>query len=192
MGFIVSPASITAPATTALQREAYVDVMADKREAALVNPIRHGMMFHLAASCSTLSSPSPKPARQLPSWFGEYDTYQINLQSRLRVHDPRVESRSSEVWDGLMVPVTDPGLPEVDNAAVGITPIRVAVKFFQPSLFISAFNTVPIPNPDQEARLEAATYDILRELQGTFIPYFFGKQPVRGLVIVLHSITLAY
>lgn len=72
---------------------------------------------------------------------------------------------------------SESGSTQVD-VTDNLTPIRVAVKFFQPSLLSSAFMAIPDPNPDREARSEAAVYDVLHELQGTCIPYFFGKQPV--------------
>ena len=38
-------------------------------------------------------------------------------------------------------------------------------------------------SPDWLARSEAAGYDRLQELQGTVLPYFFGKSIVRDLLL---------
>ena len=73
----------------------------------------------------------------------------------------------------------------------------VVVKFIQPSQMASAsatefFGSVPErwaehTSPDYLARREAAGYDRLYDLQGSVIPYFFGKD----IVSIFYSQRLA-
>ena len=91
----------------------------------------------------------------------------------------RASRMSSAVW---LARIGSPG----DSPAVDAP--RVVVKFIQPSQlphpllteFISESSNIwdMYETPDFIARREAAGYDRLRDLQGTVIPYFFGKDIV--------------
>lgn len=115
--------------------------------------------------------------RALPSFATQGTYFQVRLTTPIQEWDPTDPDRrtSSEVWHGLLLSVNS--LSKVDQVDTpGAPTLKVVVKFFQPSL-------LPYPltlgwNPDHLARMEAAGYDCFKSLQGSVIPYFFGKHTV--------------
>ena len=169
---------ILPPPVAAGKEKEYIAEMEAKEEAALKTPIMKGMSFDIPHENATLQHSNPSPARQLPSWFGQHENHRVTLIKQLRSYNDRPSEFTSAVWAGSLLPVsTIPSHTSSDPSHY--QEIRVFIKFTQPSQLASGTMPVPKPNPDRAARTDAALYDILRELQGSCIPYFFGKQKVR-------------
>lgn len=91
----------------------------------------------------------------------------------------KTSNMSSAVWLATIL--------ALNGAVIPGLPPSVVVKFIQPSQLESpySFKNPQLDDwenflsPDWLARNEAAGYDRLNDLQGTIIPYFFGKYIVR-------------
>lgn len=142
------------------------------QKAAKHSPLRAGYKFPI--TCPSRSHPL---GRELDPVLQSGGTLELELvHSVMPPH--RVQSnRSSAVWLAKVV--------TADGTVTPTTP-SVVVKLLQPSQLpypqASTFNMEPwrrSTSPDWLARSESAGYDRLCGLQGTVIPYFFGKHIVR-------------
>lgn len=175
MAYIVDPSPLLSNTENGIKE--YTSKMLGRRALGVRRPVKPGMAFNISSFSPTLSSCPPEPARPLPDWFGRCNIYRVQLHQCLRTHDSFNDLESYEVWKGSLTPSPDYyTAPSADSWP----PIPVAVRLVQPSMFHSPTSTHQL-DPDQLARSKAATYDLLKDLQGTVIPYFFGKRPVSPL-----------
>lgn len=186
MAYIVESDHVLPQSPTREDVGQYTSELLRKRAKALKNPVENGMSFNLLYSPPSLSSPPlgplPTTVRSLPTWFGKYRVYRVELQLRLRPYDYSTHSTHiSEIWKARLTPALIYNTIEPDEAEDPCTPTSVIVKLVQPSMIPFPTRLDDIPDVDQMARSEAAAYDLLSDLQGTSMPYFFGKQPVRTI-----------
>lgn len=138
-------------------------------------PILKGAVFEIPVYFSDAYGSQPRvdeAKRPLPTFVTTSPYFRVQLASpivRWR-SDPESDRLSSEVWRGLMS-------PRQSLLGTNTPTMKVVVKFLQPSLFYLPLHPWST-NPDHQARKEAGGYDHLVSLQGSVIPYFFGKHIV--------------
>lgn len=154
-----------------------------QRATALSKPISVGNTFEFTPS------PSGQPReesnvsagkRPLAQYLKDRLPFQVSL-SRPLATSSVANQRRTEVWvaDARSLKSLQQSPP---RSTPGVDTSTVVVKFFQRSLMHRVFSSHPgsWDNADQFPRNEAAAYEILEDLQGSSIPYFFGKQMVSG------------
>lgn len=149
------------------------------------SPIEGGAVFHVPAYysgntnlLSSLSQPD-NLGRPLPSFATTSSRFRVELTASITPWDRDAADHvsSSEVWHGLLSSGDSPSIDKVGTQGNTST-MNVIVKFLQPSLLYLPDDPTESTNADHQARNEAAGYDHLERLQGSVIPYFFGKHIV--------------
>lgn len=153
--------------------EVYAKRLPFYQKAVKHSPLRAGHTFSI--TCPRRSHVSAS-GRQLDPILQHGGTFELELVRSLLPPDRTESIMSSAVWlaevsrvDGTLVP----------------SPPSVVVKLIQPSQLPYPENVSfhvqlwkRTTSPDWLARNESAGYDRLYALQGTVIPYFFGKHIV--------------
>ena len=156
-------------------------------------PLATGYEFSFDASAPGL--PTTEKHRPLPPVLSTGGPLRLRLVRLLRPSKNR-SSRSrmsSGVW---LAHVVSEGTQDSDSTD-SPSPVSVAVKILQPSQMPFPSDTLgdcedymlpyywrEYQTPDWIARSEAAGYDLLAELQGIVLPYFFGKAIVCRLILL--------
>lgn len=145
----------------------YYDAIVISRNLAMADPLKSNMVLSLKLHLKANTSPT---SRTLP-WFSKKEgAYTCQLLESLQ----EGPDRYSQVWIALVKPTHDTSVSEE---------AKIVLKIFQPSL-----SFIPDPeydwsgeyaNPEALAKNEDQVYTVLTDMQGTYIPYYYGMQEVR-------------
>ena len=153
-------------------------------------PLATGYEFSFEASAPGL--PTTEKHRPLPPVLSTGGPLRLRLVRLLRPSKNR--SSRSRMSSGVWLAHVVPQAPQASDSPDSPSPISVVIKVLQPSQMRHPSETTgdcednmlicnwkDYQSPDWLARNESAGYDFLTELQGTVLPYFFGKAIVRRL-----------
>lgn len=172
---LIDPIDPSRPSDSKRSSDYVLKLYKMKEELGITTPsIRRGAVFDIISYYAPKTHdsqpvpPSGCTKRPLPSFANEGTDFRIQLTTHIVPwkRDNKSHISSTEVWHALLSPRGIQGLE--------VPPMKVVVKFLQPSLLYLPLGSGST-NADYQARREAAGYDLLLPLQGSAIPYFFGK-----------------
>lgn len=165
---------------------AYEADMQDLREKAFIYPLTTTTVFSIKLKLNADRSPNARPIPWLSSKAREH-TYSCRLSQPLRVGF----DKPSQIW------VAEVLRDDVDTSSQSTDPNeqpKIVLKIFQQSLSrLPNFECIQMMDGayivlEEHAKNEDRAYQIMEDLQGTYVPSYLGLHKVQALLLVKRSI----
>lgn len=164
----------------------YQAEMQDLREKAFIYPLTTTTVFSIKLQLNANHSPNARPIPWL-SCDARENTYTCRLSQPLRIGF----DKPSQVWVAEVL--RDDGVTSSQSADPHEHP-KIVLKIFQQSLSrLPDFEGIQMMDGtyivlEEHAKNEDRAYQIMEDLQGTYVPHYLGLHKVQALLSVKRSI----